>query len=81
MRKIAFAAAMLASSHAFAQMSPPPNWITGQQNGYDATERMNEQNRQMWQQEESNRYRVLQEGGIGGMGMMPGCSRMAYNCN
>jgi hypothetical protein len=78
MRKIVFVAALLASTHAFAQYIPSPRWITGQQNGYDATERMNEQNRRMWDQEEANRNSVLQSGGIGGLGVMPGCY---FNCD
>jgi len=62
MRKIVFAAALLASTHAFAQQIHFNNWMYSG-NGYDATERMNEQNRQRWDQEEQNRYRVLQDNG------------------
>jgi hypothetical protein len=56
MRKIALAAALLVSGHAYAY------------DLYDLqrdSQQRNEQNRQMWQREEDNRNRTLQSGGIG----------------
>ena len=79
MRKIVLAAALIAGVSGHAQAQFQSNWSNnGQQNGYDATERMNEQNRRMWQQEETNRNQVLQSGGIAGTNCPPAALTCGY---
>ena len=78
MKKIVFAAALIAGVSGHAQAQFQSNWNTGQQNRYDDTERMNEQNRQMWHEEEPNRNQVLQSGGIAGRNCPPAALTCGY---